>query len=324
MPTLSFQGLSVQCAPDETVLEALHRQGLATPSSCRTGVCQTCLMRATAGSPPPSSQIGLKDSLVAQGYFLACICKPADDMTVSLPDESAVQRARAAVVSREMLNQDILRLRLSPDDAFHYYAGQFLQIHRPDGLIRSYSIASVPAIDSLIELHIRLLPGGSMTTWIHQEVREKDSLEISGANGNCFYTGGDPTQGILLIGTGSGLAPLWGVARAALHEGHQGEIRLYHGSWNAAGLYLRDELSALAAQYPNFHYHPCIDEGDEEACDIGRADKVALTRHASLSNWRVYLCGHPEMVKSAKRGAFLAGANLSDIYADPFVLSKSP
>jgi NAD(P)H-flavin reductase len=53
----------------------------------------------------------------------------------------------------------------------------------------------------------------------------------------------------------------------------------------------------------------------------GRAEAQALCDHPQLKGWRVYLCGHPGMVQTAKRKAYLAGASLTDIYADPFVLS---
>ncbi|MCX6380311.1 MAG: 2Fe-2S iron-sulfur cluster-binding protein [Armatimonadetes bacterium] len=324
MPTLTFQECTVECTPDETVLDALNRQGLEVPSSCRNGVCQTCLMHATEGNPPRTAQQGLKETLVAQGYFLACMCKPTESLTLCLPDDSVVQKVRARVIYKEYLNADILRLRLLPCGAFTYRAGQFVQIHRPNGLIRSYSIASVPTLDPLIELHVRLLPNGSMTTWIHKEVGEGDYVELSGAKGDCFYLQGNTTRNILLIGTGSGLAPLWGIVRSALYAGHKGEIHLYHGSWKPEGLYLEAELHALARDYPQFRYYPCVDDGAEAHHQQGRADKIALAQHKNLSGWQVYLCGHPEMVKSTKRNAFLAGANLPDIYADPFILSAPP
>ncbi len=323
MTTLTFQGHDVPCDPDETVLKALERYGIAVPNSCRAGVCQSCLMRATQGTPPLSAQQGIKNTLAAQGYFLACMCKPTQDMALSLPDESAVQRVRATVVQRRYLNDDILLFQLLPDERFEYQAGQFLQIHRPDGLVRSYSIASVSQTDPFIDLHIRLLPNGNMTQWLHNEVTEGSTLEISGANGNCFYIEGNPNRKLLLVGTGSGLAPLWGVLRSALYAGHQGEIHLFHGSWNPKGLYLQQELNALAERYPQFYYHACVDAEAEYNHEIGRADSLAFRHIPDVTSWQVYLCGHPEMVKGAKRTAFLRGANLPDIYADPFVLSTS-
>jgi ferredoxin-NADP reductase len=124
----------------------------------------------------------------------------------------------------------------------------------------------------------------------------------------------------LLIGTGSGLAPLYGIARDALHQGHRGLIRLYHGSRAAAGLYLGDDLNHLAAAHPNFHYEPCI----SGASSVSGRDPVAALDRAmrdqpDLSGWRVYLCGNPQMVEAARLATFLAGAASSDILADPFL-----
>ena len=41
----------------------------------------------------------------------------------------------------------------------------------------------------------------------------------------------------------------------------------------------------------------------------------------NLTNWRLFLCGHPDMVKSAKKHAFLSGASMKDIYADAFTVN---
>jgi hypothetical protein len=37
----------------------------------------------------------------------------------------------------------------------------------------------------------------------------------------------------------------------------------------------------------------------------------------------MFLCGHPDMVKTAKMKAFMAGASMKDIYADAFNVSQS-
>lgn len=97
---------------------------------------------------------------------------------------------------------------------------------------------------------------------------------------------------MLLIGTGSGLAPLIGIARDALNQQHTGDIYLYHGSHDAAGLYLVDELREMAEHYPNFHYVPCV-SGDDvtEQYQAGRAVDVALAAHPDLTGWRVFLRG---------------------------------
>lgn len=324
MPTLTFEGKTFSCEPNETVLTSLHRQGVEIPSSCRNGICQTCLLRAVSGTPPTSAQAGLKDTLRAQGYFLACLCKPQEDLAVALPDSGVVTKVPARVVCREYLNREILRLVLQCQEPFAFRPGQFIHLYREDGLIRSYSVAGLPQEDGLLELHVRRLPDGAMSGWLHEKVAPGDVLQVAGPSGNCFYLPDGPDRKMLLIGTGSGLAPLWGIVQDALAQGHTGEIRLYHGSWEPSGLYLVSELQELAARYSNFHYIPCVDAEAEASHREGRADLIALSEVSDLRGWRLYLCGHPGMVQNAKKRAYLAGASLRDIYADPFVLSAPP
>lgn len=324
MPVITYDKQSYECEDGETVLRCLTRHGVSIPSSCESGVCQTCLMRGIQGRPPAAAQQGLKDTLQAQHYFMACVCEPGEDMEVVLAGADVPHLLEAEVVAKEMLGHDILRVRLKPAQPFDYKPGQFINLYRPDGLVRSYSLASVPQRDAHLELHVRVLPEGSMSTWIRDGMRLGDTLAFEGPVGDCFYVPGRPQQNILLVGTGTGLAPLWGVLRDALAHGHTGQVRLFHGSYTASGLYLMDALHDLAHAHDNFVYTPCVDGMDNDKAagvTVGRADLAALAAIPDLKSWRIYLCGHPEMVAVMKKKAFLAGASLSDIYADPFVYS---
>jgi NAD(P)H-flavin reductase len=160
-----------------------------------------------------------------------------------------------------------------------------------------------------------------MTTWIFQDLRPGERVEIRGPNGSCFYTEDRPEQPLLLIGTGTGLAPLMGIARDALNKGHTGPIHLYHGTRDPAGLYQKLELEWWATQYQNFQFVPCL-SGTEvpRDCRMGRTEEVAFAEQPDLSGWRVFLCGCPPMVHAAKKRAYLAGAALAEIHADPFEL----
>jgi NAD(P)H-flavin reductase len=281
-------------------------------------------MRAEKGTPPSASQNGLKETLRTQNYLLSCICKPTEDMTVSLAGEEVRPTVKATLLKKESLNAEVFRLLFKPHTPFPYRAGQFVQLHRPDGLIRSYSLASLPDKEDLLELHVRRLPEGAMTRWLTEEIELGTEVTVSGPSGDCFYLEGQEDTPLLLIGTGTGLAPLWGIVRDALQRGHRADLFLYHGSWTPEGLYLVSDLQRLAEQSPRFHYIPCVDENPLEGYQQGRADKIALTQHPNLKQWRVFLCGHPGMVATAKRQAYLAGASLKDIFADPFVLSTPP
>lgn len=322
MPKITYSEQSYECLTDETVLECLTRHGVALSSSCRAGVCQSCMCRATDGTPPADAQAGLKPQLQQQGYFLACICRPSEDLTVTQADDNAMPHVSAKVIDKTLLKPGIIRLRLKPETAFDFRAGQFINLHRNNVLIRSYSIASLPQ-DGYIELHVEHIQGGKMSSWVHDEIAVGDTLRIDGPHGECFYIDNQPQQNLLLIGTGTGLAPLLGVMHDALANNHSGEIHLYHGSRTSEKLYLTEALTQLAADHSNVFYTPCVSGSDSPEFHAGRANDIALTQHPKLDGWRVYLCGHPEMVNSTKKRAFLAGASFNDIHADPFVFSNS-
>ena len=318
MSSISYGGQSYLRKEQESVLDCMTAHGVTIPSSCHAGLCQTCLMQATQGKVPASAQVGLKPTLAAQNYFLACACYPEEDIEIRLP-RMGVEKYSATVVEINPLNADIVCLELSLGTKLKYKAGQFINLHKDTATARSYSLASVPEIDEHLHLHIRKHPAGQVSHWIHQTLKVGDNVDISDANGSCFYTADNPDQNLLLIGTGSGLAPLYGIIRDALSQGHRGAIKLFHGSRSAESLYMSSELRSLALKHANFFYTPCI-SGESVPDDLvsGRAHDVALRENPDLSNWRVYLCGHPEMVATGKKLAFFAGASMRDIYADPF------
>ncbi|MDP1166043.1 hypothetical protein Q6281_31615, partial [Klebsiella pneumoniae] len=67
---------------------------------------------------------------------------------------------------------------------------------------------------------------------------------------------------LILIGTGSGIAPLHGILRDALRQGHTGPIHIYHGTRQPEDLYLDQSLHDLASRHDNVHYYPCVSQPD--------------------------------------------------------------
>ncbi len=241
-------------------------------------------------------------------------------MTITLPDRSDFY-TEGTVIAKQLLNRDTVLVKIECKDALEYFAGQYVNLQRLDGLTRSYSIANTPQSNAL-ELHIRRLPGGRFSEWVYNELAVGDKLAVSEPQGHCFYLPERSEQGILLVGTGSGLAPLTGILSDALAQGHRGPIHLFHGSRKAEDLYRVDEMRHLEQQYYNVHYTPCV-SGDDvpQGFASGRAGDVALGTIPDLKGWRVFLCGHPEMIKQMQPSVFLKGAASTDIYTDAFHLS---
>jgi ferredoxin len=126
---LLVDGHVYDCRADETVLEALLRQGVAVPNSCRQQICKTCMMRSLGDPPPAASQIDLQDSLRRRNFFLACACCPEQDMEITFTAETVGEVAPAKVVEIDALCPFILEIGLScPAYYFSYRGGQFLTL----------------------------------------------------------------------------------------------------------------------------------------------------------------------------------------------------
>lgn len=317
MPKVHFGGQSYDCQ-DQSVLDCLTAQGVSIPSSCHSGVCQTCLMRAVNGKVPSSAQNGLKPTLVEQNYFLACSCYPEEDIEITLA-QNAGSKILSKISAVEPLTDDILGIKIQLPPSFEYRAGQFINLFKDENTSRSYSLASLPALGEDLFLNVRKVPNGLVSNWIFETLNVGHPITISSAIGDCFYVPGKPDQNILLVGTGSGLAPLYGIVRDALLNNHRGKIHLYHGSYALNGLYFIDELKRLESTNPNFRYVPCISEGTApDGYAQGMVLDIALSDNPDLTGWRVFLCGNPAMVNAAKTQTFLAGAASRDIFSDPF------
>lgn len=321
MVTISYEGKVCSVEAKETVLETLLRNGVAIKNSCRSGVCQSCILKAEKGKPPEKSQQGLKDTLKAQGCFLPCISHPEEDLYIS---STTNVQTPVIIVDKKMLNSEVLYLKLKAREEFEFRAGQFVNLIRQNGLARPYSIASLPS-DGYLEFHIRVLPGGQMSSWLYSDAKLEEELKIQGPIGDCFYVPDKKEQPLLMVGTSTGLAPLYGILRDALRQGHKGEIHLFHGALKATGLYLMEDLFSLAKEYSHFYYYPSVlqDEKNQQnsLIEIGAIDKLVFHTLKKIKGWRAFLCGHPDLVTSLKKQVFLAGVSLKEIYSDAFLPS---
>jgi CDP-4-dehydro-6-deoxyglucose reductase, E3 len=274
-------------------------------------------MRAARGAVPARAQAGLKDSWKAQGYFLACVCRPEADLEIT-PVRGDAQFS-ATITSLDLLSPDVLKVRLHCDAPISFRAGQYVTVQREDGLSRSYSIASLPE-EGELELHVRKISGGLMSGWLHDEAKAGERVSVLGPSGECFYVPGNAGQPMLLVGTGTGLAPLYGILRDALRHGHRGPIHLFHGALHKGGLYLVDELRRLVGRHSHVKYTSAILTGTEsEGVAVGSIDQIVLSRFPKLSGWRGYICGDPAIVRLLKKKLFLSGMASRDIYSDAFL-----
>ena len=234
---LTFEGRDYELRPGESVLDAMARHGVGLPSACRVGSCQACMIRSVSGDPGPDARRGLKATWLASGYFLACLARPLSDLTVAEPGNET--RTPARLISARPIGPGVLRVLVRPDRPLDYQPGQHVTLSRAGGITRIYSIVSLPAQSARtgIELHVRVYPAGAMSGWLTR-ARPGAPLSLGSPAGECFYVPGNHGGPLLLAGTGTGIAPLLAIARAALAGQHPGPIVVIHGAAGPDGLYL--------------------------------------------------------------------------------------
>lgn len=311
-PSVRFGERRIPVLAGESVLEALERSGVEVPSGCRAGTCCKCMLRGD--DPPAASQRNLRPTLRAEGFFLACQAHPEAELRLEASGERPFIETRVEGI--ETVAADVVRVFLRPEESFPYRPGQYLDVLHPSGATRSYSIASLPS-DGHLELHVRRVPEGLVSGWIHGlEVGER--VDVRGSFGQCFHVADDPGKKLLLVGAGTGLAPLLGIARDALGQGHSGPIDLIHGGLEPDRLYLKSELRELADAWPQLRVHHCVLRGSSGQEHEGPLDRVALRLAGPLGRARAFLCGDAQVVGLLQRSLFLAGLPSSEILADPF------
>lgn len=308
----------------ETVLDCLLRHNLTVPHSCKSGVCESCLMKATAGSIPEKAQTSLRPTAQKQKLFLACQCIPITDLTIQNLTDAGLN-TKATIVSKSLFTPEIINLKIKPSTEFQAEPGQYLTLMTDASLARSYSIANNPTLDGYIDLHIRLVNNGHMSHWVKNDAHAGTKVNLFGPTGSCFYNLElQPEAPMILAGTGTGLAPLYGIINEALRKGHKGTIQLFHGARSEEGLYLVKELEKLAQDHQNFIYIPCVLDGSDKAFyQTGDLQTILLSHlPQDKSAIHLYLCGAPDMINPLKTKAFIAGIPSKQIFADPFLQAK--
>ena len=289
-------------------------RAFALPNSCRHGLCHSCLL--VSDDPiPEAAQHGLTAHQRADGLFMSCLCLPTGDMTVSLP--GACGKERATLIAKRWLNSSVIELAF--ETGLRWIPGQYTTLWKDETQGRAYSICSSRKYDGLLKLHVKHYAQGVVSSWVADELQEGDELWLGEAAGHCMYTEDAHDKPLLLVGTGTGLSPLYGILLDALRQGHTQPIHLYIGAGDEHQLYFVDELQALVEAHENVQYRPVIQRGSMSAEALkGELGQQVLGMHSALRGWKVYLCGNPDMVQVIKKRCFLSGASSADILTDEF------
>jgi CDP-4-dehydro-6-deoxyglucose reductase len=321
---------SFTCDDGDTILQAAIAADLMIPYGCRNGACGTCKGRILAGEIDYGAHQAttLTDQEKATGHALFCVGKPKTDLVIEVREvrragDIQIRRLPCRIESIDKVAPDvaIVKLKLPANERLQYLAGQYIDLLLKDGMRRSFSIATPPHDDSLLELHVRHVPGGRFTGQLFNEFKGREILRFEGPLGS-FYLREDSDRPIILVAGGTGFAPIKALVEHALHRRIDRQMVLYWGARARRDLYLPTLPGAWQQQHPNFTFIPVLSEpapGDDWPGRTGLVHQAVLDDFADLSGWQVYACGAPAMIDAA-RTTFTRDRHLPEgqFFADSF------
>lgn len=318
-------GHQFEVAPDQTILEAALAQRIGLPYGCRHGTCGSCTAQLLAGrvAYPREKPDALEGQ--APDACLTCQAVPTSDLVLRIAElerlsEIEVRTMPCRLAEKTRLNHDVMRLRLKLPEGqrLPFVAGQYLEFILRDGTRRAYSIANPPHNDELLELHVRRVPKGRFSDEVFEQLEERSILRIQGPLGT-FVLREESARPILLVGGGTGFAPLKAMLEHAFHRGIERPIRLYWGVRSRRDLYLPELPAAWAEAYPNFGWVPVLSEPDPDwSGRAGWVHQAVLEDHPRLTDFDCYLSGPPPMVEAGRTAFEAAGASLEHLFSDAF------
>ncbi len=314
------------------LLSTLKKENIFIPSACGgKGTCAYCKVRVLEGGGPvlPTETPYLSAEELEQSVRLSCQVKVKEDLKIQIPEELfLVKQFRAKVINITDLTHEIKGLRmdlLSPEEGITFKPGQYVQLEVPkyekisDPEFRAYSISSDAMEHENLELVITKVQDGAVTTYVHEYLKQGDELTIYGPYGDFYLR--DSDRGILLIATGSGLAPMKSILHKIERDNIQRETILFFGAKNIEDLYYHDELKGLESKLENFKFYPVLSRVGEDAKwegDRGRVTNLIekyIPENAALD---VYLCGAPPMIESCMKLLIQKGIPEDHMYFDKF------
>ncbi len=255
----------------------------------------------------------------------------------------AVKELNAIIGEVTVLTPETMILRVVPDgwDIPDYSPGQFAVLGLPASspriavsdseedppapdkfIMRSYSIASSSKDKEFLEFYISLVRSGSLTPRLFCLQRGDRILLRPKISGMFTLDQIPPESNLIMMGTGTGLAPYMSMIRTFIKPGDKRNFTVIHGARHSWDLGYNSELSTLNNMLDNFHYIPAITRPELELTQWtgnrghiqglwkeGVAD-AAWDSPATPENTHIFLCGNPAMVED------MAAILASDGYAE--------
>jgi phenol hydroxylase P5 protein len=181
---------------------------------------------------------------------------------------------------------------------FDFVSGQFVMVEVPKPgekpVRKPYSIASPPYFAEKIELCIKWVEGGFVSTWFFN-LKVGDEFPVQGPLG-VFRLVEPLPEHLIFVATGTGIAPLRAQFLQLLHDGYKKPMTFIFGNRHEDEIPFHQELLDLAKKHSNFNYIPIISRPKSWGGEKGYVQEVIRKKFANPTGHHVYICGLVPMV----------------------------
>lgn len=213
----------------------------------------------------------------------------------------------------------------STKPVMHFYKpGQFVTLELEiDGLqvLRSYTISSSPSVPYSFSITVKRAPGGKVSNWLHDNLRQGDQIAVHGPVGifNCIDITADK---VLLLSGGVGITPIMSMARWWFDTNGEVDIVFAHSARTPSDIIYRRELEYMDSRITNFNLNLICEKyniGESWSGYSGFFDEDKLRIIApDFFERTVYCCGPTPYMKAVKNMLERLGFNMANYHEESF------
>lgn len=315
-----------QITPSESVLDQALANGVPVTYSCKRGDCGQCAATLMSG------EITVLDEhrhWTLCDEVLLCNVGAVGDATFAVPhfpelDSILVRKTPCKIHGLTLLADNVLEveLRLPPATDFRFLPGQFIRLVNPDGVTRSYSLATAPKPDNLLRIHVGRVEGGRFSDYLFSRAKAGDLLRLEGPWGRFFVRANHGSRRTLFLATGTGIAPIFaildGLDRDTLPR--LGRVSLYWGNRHRSDEYLADRIVKLCSML-DIQYQPIYSREPGSSRSVHYVQDAVAERCTSLDDAAVFASGCSQMIAGARERFMRLGLAARNFVSDAFTAS---
>lgn len=233
----------------------------------------------------------------------------------------------------DQLTSNAVNLQIElPNDLknkFSFKAGQYLTLKTDingESVRRAYSISTAPT-ENHLSVGIKKVRGGKFSSFVVDQLKEGDSLEVMTPLGTFFWEATNKVQHLALFAAGSGITPMMSIAKSVLQSNESSTVLLVFGNKTVEEVMYREELLKLQEGFPNrFHLEFVYSRANVPRTQFGRIDKSVVNHfvkntYAHINFDDYYICGPEDMINTTLATLEQNGISEDKIHFERFVSS---